>query len=70
MGENMYPSTRDYKCEKKDECCNIYVTVNCENSEKNEKKPCYDADKWSKDCDGCNVTIIINCGHEDKKYDK
>lgn len=73
MGENMYQSNRDYKYEKKDEGCNIYITVNCETNEKNDKKPCFgsiDVDKWSKDCDGCNVYITINCAHEERKYDK
>lgn len=66
----MYPINKDYKFEKKDECCNIYITVNCE---KSEKKPCYasiDTDKWSRDNEDCNVNIIINCCHEEKKHDK
>jgi hypothetical protein len=71
MGESIYPC-RDYKCEKKVEGCNVYITINCEKNEKPEPKPCYgnvDSDKWSKDCDGCNVYITVNCSEEDRKYD-
>jgi hypothetical protein len=36
MGENIYQANRDYKYDKKDDGCNIYITMNCENNEKNE----------------------------------
>lgn len=64
MSDYFNPCEDKYKCEKKEkklDCCNVHVTVNCGSDDKSWK---CDGGKHGEDC---QVFIVINCDKEDKK---
>lgn len=70
MADYYNPGEQKFKCEKKEkkfECCNVHITVNCSKDKPGGPGCKYEEEKH---CDGCQVYITVNCDEKEEKKDK